>query len=584
MSDKLKLADGHGDAEIEKISQAKEMDELNRRIRELEQNVARLKALHEERARVAREAAATKAAGNNKIGARKHAGFKAISTAPSINKTPIGPSMVPLPYPTVQDLSNSTSTARSVRFNGAPAYLLDGTTQPKCTGDEPGTGKGIRSGTVSGEVKPVKGSSTVRIEGKHVVRDGDACTMNGGNNPGIYVTTQAPSSASPKDAIKTSNPPVVLDTHEEKSTFMKIVAKAKEHVLVAKDNVKAAFDRPIEGAKGIVKGLVNIVPSVAELVLKGAALSGAAQVAESEATLTVVGQTELAKKQGALATEMQEAANNVSVPKLPLSNAAQEGGDTISVLASVIAGGVGILKSGARLLGGLGKAGKAAEAAEAAKAAEVASGVGKVDKATGAAAGSAGDGVKVVGGDGAARVGGSELTVSIFGFRGAGSTRAILAVDALHPYVVTGHVGYSFDGGATIYGFGPKMPGGMSAYEAVQSLKKGGSYPGIITNDTAIFESVAKNPALGRDGVRQVVIESKIPVSQAQLDSIMAAHEKIGVNSSMDNILYGFPGKNSCTFNCATFPSELGIPIPEATGNMRNYMPELEKAGKPWTP
>lgn len=125
----------------------------------------------------------------NKIGARKCATFKAICTAPSINRTPRGSKQVPLPYQTVQDLSNSVTTARTVNFNGLPAYLLDQTTQPKGTGDERGTGKGIRSRTVTGEVKPVSGCRTVRIEGKHVVREGDKCMMNGGNNPGVYVTT-----------------------------------------------------------------------------------------------------------------------------------------------------------------------------------------------------------------------------------------------------------------------------------------------------------------------------------------------------------------------------------------------------------
>ena len=52
-------------------------------------------------------------AANNQIGARKDTAFKAISTAPSINKTPVGPLMVPIPYPTVQDLGNSINTAKT---------------------------------------------------------------------------------------------------------------------------------------------------------------------------------------------------------------------------------------------------------------------------------------------------------------------------------------------------------------------------------------------------------------------------------------------------------------------------------------
>jgi len=209
MSDRLKLSDPQGDSETARIAFTIELDEDEKRIRQLKANIAALKKALAEKARGSAPAASS---GGNKIGARKHASFKAISTAPSINKTPIGPTMVPIPYPTVQDLSSSVNTAKTVNFNGCPAYLLDATTQQHCTGDEPGTGKGVKSGTVSGEVKPVKGSSTVRIEGKQVLRDGDPCTMNRGNNPGVYVTTCAPSPAPPKAAASTSNPPIIRET------------------------------------------------------------------------------------------------------------------------------------------------------------------------------------------------------------------------------------------------------------------------------------------------------------------------------------------------------------------------------------
>jgi hypothetical protein len=58
------------------------------------------------------------------IGARKSSTFKAISTAPSINKTPVGSSTPPLPYPVSQDLGDSVGTVTSVRFNGDPTYVL----------------------------------------------------------------------------------------------------------------------------------------------------------------------------------------------------------------------------------------------------------------------------------------------------------------------------------------------------------------------------------------------------------------------------------------------------------------------------
>ncbi len=185
---------------------------------------------------------------------------------------------------------------------------------------------------------------------------------------------------------------------------------------------------------------------------------------------------------------------------------------------------------------------------------------------------------------GESAAGTNQPAITLYGFRGAGSTQDLLMTDAPHPYVVTGHVGYSFDGGQQIFGFGPKVPVGMPVYDAVQSLRNGASYPGIITDDTALFRSVAENPAVGRGGLPQVVIQQKIPVSQADFDAIKAAHDAVGINNPINNVFYGFPGKNICTFNCATFPSSLGIPIPEASGNMRLYFPELEKLGQPWVP
>ena len=178
---------------------------------------------------------------HNPIGARKDTGFKAISTAPSINMTPVGPSMVPIPYPTVQDLGNSINTAKTVWFNGKPAYLLDLTTQGRCTGDEPGTGKGVRSGTVSGEVKPVAGSRTVRIEGKHVVRDGDPCTMNGGNNPGVYVACVPPTTnVNPALPVTSSSPPVRPSERNYSSEVIEALRQAGA-------NVGNAIASPLEG-------------------------------------------------------------------------------------------------------------------------------------------------------------------------------------------------------------------------------------------------------------------------------------------------------------------------------------------------
>lgn len=151
----------------------------------------------------------------DRLGARKDAAFKAVSTAPSFNKTPVGSATPPLPYPVTQDLSSSQGTVADVRLNGQPAYVLDGSTQPACIGDAAGSVGGVKSGTVGGKVQPVKGSSSVRMGGKPSIREGDPCTLNNGNCPGVYVTSPAPPAPKAGQAVVNSNPPATPQTAAE---------------------------------------------------------------------------------------------------------------------------------------------------------------------------------------------------------------------------------------------------------------------------------------------------------------------------------------------------------------------------------
>lgn len=350
MTDRLKLSDLKADTKADEAARALVLIDAKQRIKELQRNNAALEKLLAEKDRLKKPMAS-----NNKIGARKNSNFKAVSTAPSINKTPRGSAMVPVAYTTTQDLSNSTGIAQAVRFNGDPAYLFDGSKQPKCKGDEQGTGGGIRSGTVNGEVKPVKGSSTVRIEGKQVVRQGDPCTMNGGNNPGIYTTVQAPSGVAPADAVATANPSVTLDTPEEKSAFKKWLAKAEEEL-------RAAFAHPIEGAKGATKGLANAPSGIGDMLLKAAAEQRASELEEAAIISNMFGSTGAANTQNTVAGKTREIASKINLPKFTMNNPAQEGGDKISMAVQLFAGGVGLAKGTAGWLGALGKSGKSAAA------------------------------------------------------------------------------------------------------------------------------------------------------------------------------------------------------------------------------
>lgn len=111
-------------------------------------------------------------------GARKNSVFKAVSLVPDVCKTPMGPNMVPVPYPVIADLSNSVEVANTVRFNGDPVFLLSDSVVTHVTGNEAGTGGGMTSGVNKGKVRATASSTSVRVEKKYVVRHGDECEMN----------------------------------------------------------------------------------------------------------------------------------------------------------------------------------------------------------------------------------------------------------------------------------------------------------------------------------------------------------------------------------------------------------------------
>jgi histone H3/H4 len=140
----------------------------------------------------------------------------------------------------IADLGQSAKTVPNVRFNGDPCYVLDQSIVPKCTGDEPGTAKGVKSGTVADKVEPTSASSTVRASKKRVVRHLDTCTLNSGNCPGIYTTQPAPGSAAgtggkttPKEPAVTPDTPKEVQAAQEKKGIWGMVSGPVHFVLGA---------------------------------------------------------------------------------------------------------------------------------------------------------------------------------------------------------------------------------------------------------------------------------------------------------------------------------------------------------------
>lgn len=147
----------------------------------------------------------------NKKGARKTGKFIAVNLTPDVCKTPMGSSVVPVPYQIVANLNDSASVSPNVDFTGFPAFIHNKSKVTRVAGDEAGTAGGVKSGTNRSIVEPIEGSTSVYVNKKPVVRNGDKCKMNNGNTIGKFVY-QGPSSGG---GGGNHNPPVTPETSKE---------------------------------------------------------------------------------------------------------------------------------------------------------------------------------------------------------------------------------------------------------------------------------------------------------------------------------------------------------------------------------
>jgi hypothetical protein len=106
-------------------------------------------------------------------------GWKVVSIVPDVCKTPMGSATPPVPYPVTADLSEAVQVASSVRSNSHPVVVFDMSKVPTTKGDEAGKAMGVKSNTDKGNCYPQTHSSTVRAEGKLVIRHDDLFWMNG---------------------------------------------------------------------------------------------------------------------------------------------------------------------------------------------------------------------------------------------------------------------------------------------------------------------------------------------------------------------------------------------------------------------
>ncbi|MDB4961750.1 MAG: hypothetical protein JWP01_1749 [Myxococcales bacterium] len=162
------------------------------------------------------------------------------------------------------------------------------------------------------------------------------------------------------------------------------------------------------------------------------------------------------------------------------------------------------------------------------------------------------------------------------------------------PLLFAGHIGISLDGGKTIIGFTPKPPEGMTMPEFLKSLMEHDAFPGILGNDTPIFHKAAE-AAREHGWDTEPIAAVQLVDEPKKMEIVDQAAKLSGMKPGEHGFGYSFPkrpeertGPNdlfassngfdaSCVRNCGAFPEKLGVAIPEPSGNVKHYMPELEK-------
>ncbi len=108
---------------------------------------------------------------------------KIVYLSPDVCWTPVGSSVVPIPYPVVDKCGHDQNYTPSVRFTRKKAMVMRSCTT-HVHGDRPGVRKGRISGTVGDICEPIGHADQVRAEGSHVIRHLDRFYMNNKNTEG----------------------------------------------------------------------------------------------------------------------------------------------------------------------------------------------------------------------------------------------------------------------------------------------------------------------------------------------------------------------------------------------------------------
>ena len=109
-----------------------------------------------------------------------------------------------------------------------------------------------------------------------------------------------------------------------------------------------------------------------------------------------------------------------------------------------------------------------------------------------------------------------------------------------------GHTGVSTDAGKTIHGFNPDF-GTLQIWVAMQHLRSGGAFPGVVLDDTAVFTRA------DQQGLRLLTFDVILPDP-----GLRVFQNRLKAERKKSKYSYGFPnGDGDC--NCTTWLERLAL-------------------------
>ena len=119
-------------------------------------------------------------------GLREEIKARVICLSPSVNLTPSGGGMVPVPYMIYDECDHPENFSAKTFYTRRRVLRMCSKTS-HVHGDEAGTGGGVASGTHGSVCEPISHAAKVRVEGSEVARHLDRFWMNNRNTVGEAV-------------------------------------------------------------------------------------------------------------------------------------------------------------------------------------------------------------------------------------------------------------------------------------------------------------------------------------------------------------------------------------------------------------